>query len=52
MKKNKNKILKIPTPDLSWKHVWLIILVILAFRLDTESVSHFIQWILNKFLSN
>lgn len=52
MGKNKNKTLNIPIPTLSWRLICLIVLVILAFRLEAESVSHFFEWILNKFLSN
>lgn len=52
MDKNKRLYIKIPIPELNWKHICLIILIILAFRLDSNKVSNLLQWIMNKFSSN
>jgi hypothetical protein len=39
-------------PALSWKHLCLIVLVIFAFRLDSDHVADLLQWIISKLLSN
>jgi hypothetical protein len=49
MKKNKKKYMKIPILKLRWNHIWLVVLVILAFRLDANGIAHFPERILNKF---
>lgn len=52
MGKNKNELIKIPIIKLRWNHIWFVVLIILAFRLDANSVAHIFEWIINKFLSN
>jgi hypothetical protein len=49
MSKNRNQHLKIPLIKLTWKHIYLIIFVILAFRLDANSISSLLQWIMDKY---
>jgi len=48
----KKEAIKTPIIKLTWMQIWFVLLVLLAIRLDANSVASFFECIMNKFLSN